>query len=150
MLYRDDNDWMIWIKLDKTQLDACTMIFPKTDWKTLENWLRCWENRVFSTFATRFCCGIPPRTSRRRIFCVDDLYHIQYWRVLIKPELVRLLSMRRVNKCQISELYVYSLMLGTAYLDSNNQLIVDKIVYDIESYETMNIVVKELDDLINI
>ncbi len=35
-------------------------------------------------------------------------------------------------------------------IDSNDQLIVDKIVYDIESYETMNIVVKELDDSINI
>jgi hypothetical protein len=35
-------------------------------------------------------------------------------------------------------------------IDSNDQLIVEKIVYDIESYETMNIVVKELDDSINI
>jgi hypothetical protein len=34
--------------------------------------------------------------------------------------------------------------------ESENQLIVDKIVYDIENYETMNIVVKELDDSINI
>ncbi len=34
--------------------------------------------------------------------------------------------------------------------DFENQLIVDKIVYEIESYETMNIVVKELDDSINI
>jgi hypothetical protein len=113
VLYRDDNDWMIWNKLDRKQIDAYTMIFSKTDWKTFENWLRCWENRVFSTFATRFCCGIPLRLSRRRIFWVDDLYHIQYWRILIKREFVRLLSMRRVNRCQISELYVYSLTLGT-------------------------------------
>jgi hypothetical protein len=35
-------------------------------------------------------------------------------------------------------------------IDSNDQLIVDKIVYDIESYETMNIVVREFDDSINI
>jgi hypothetical protein len=35
-------------------------------------------------------------------------------------------------------------------IDSNDQLVVDKIVYDIENYETMNIVVKELDDSINI
>jgi hypothetical protein len=35
-------------------------------------------------------------------------------------------------------------------IDSNNQLIIDKIVYEIESYKTMNIVVRELDDLINI
>jgi hypothetical protein len=35
-------------------------------------------------------------------------------------------------------------------IDSENQLIIDKIVYEIESYETMNIVVKELDDSINI
>jgi hypothetical protein len=35
-------------------------------------------------------------------------------------------------------------------IDSENQLIVEKIVYDIESYETMNIVVKEFDDSINI
>ncbi len=35
-------------------------------------------------------------------------------------------------------------------IDLENQLIVDKIVYDIESYETMNIVVRELDDSINI
>jgi hypothetical protein len=34
--------------------------------------------------------------------------------------------------------------------DSNDQLIVDKIVYDIENYETMNIVVREFDDSINI
>jgi hypothetical protein len=34
--------------------------------------------------------------------------------------------------------------------DSNDQLIVDKIVYDIENYETMNIVVKRFDDSINI
>jgi hypothetical protein len=34
--------------------------------------------------------------------------------------------------------------------DSNDQLVVDKIVYDIENYETMNIVVKEFDDSINI
>jgi hypothetical protein len=35
-------------------------------------------------------------------------------------------------------------------VDSANQLIVDKIVYEIENYETMNIVVKEFDDSINI
>jgi hypothetical protein len=35
-------------------------------------------------------------------------------------------------------------------IDSNDQLIVDKIVYDIENYETMNIVVKKFDDSINI
>jgi hypothetical protein len=35
-------------------------------------------------------------------------------------------------------------------IDSNDQLIVDKIVYDIENYETMNIIVRELDDSINI
>ncbi len=34
--------------------------------------------------------------------------------------------------------------------DSANQLVVDKIVYEIENYETMNIVVSELDDSINI
>jgi hypothetical protein len=34
--------------------------------------------------------------------------------------------------------------------DSANQLVVDKIVYEIENYETMNIVVKELNDSINI
>ncbi len=129
MLYRDDNDWMIWIKLDRTQIDACTMIFSKTDWKTLENWLRCWEKRIFSTFATRFCRGISPRMSRRRIFWVDDLYHIQYWRILVKRELVRLLSMRRVNRCQISELYVYSLMLGTAFLSANACVLIDLSIF---------------------
>jgi hypothetical protein len=35
-------------------------------------------------------------------------------------------------------------------IDSNDQLIIEKIVYDIESYETMNIVVREFDDSINI
>jgi hypothetical protein len=35
-------------------------------------------------------------------------------------------------------------------IDSNDQLIIDKIVYDIENYETMNIVVREFDDSINI
>ncbi len=35
-------------------------------------------------------------------------------------------------------------------IDSNNQLIVDKIVYNIKDYETMNIIVKRFDDLINI
>jgi hypothetical protein len=35
-------------------------------------------------------------------------------------------------------------------IDSNDQLIIDKIVYDIENYETMNIVVKKFDDTINI
>jgi hypothetical protein len=34
--------------------------------------------------------------------------------------------------------------------DSNNQLTIDKIVYDIESYETMRIVVRRLDDSVNI
>ncbi len=35
-------------------------------------------------------------------------------------------------------------------IDSENQLVINKIVYDIEIYETMNIVVRELDDSINI
>jgi hypothetical protein len=35
-------------------------------------------------------------------------------------------------------------------IDSENQLMIDKIVYDIENYETMNIVVKKFDDSINI
>jgi hypothetical protein len=35
-------------------------------------------------------------------------------------------------------------------INFENQLIIDKIVYKIENYETMNIVVKELDDAINI
>jgi hypothetical protein len=35
-------------------------------------------------------------------------------------------------------------------IDSANQLIIDKIVYEIENYETMNIVVKKFDDSINI
>jgi hypothetical protein len=35
-------------------------------------------------------------------------------------------------------------------VDSNDQLIMNKIVYDIENYETMNIVVREFDDSINI
>jgi hypothetical protein len=35
-------------------------------------------------------------------------------------------------------------------IDSNDQLVIDKIVYDIENYETMNIVVRKLDDSINI
>jgi hypothetical protein len=35
-------------------------------------------------------------------------------------------------------------------IDSENQLIIDKIVYDIEKYETMNIVVREFEDSINI
>ncbi len=35
-------------------------------------------------------------------------------------------------------------------IDSENQLIIDKIVYDIENYETMNIVVRRLNDSINI
>jgi hypothetical protein len=34
--------------------------------------------------------------------------------------------------------------------DSANQLVIDKIVYEIENYETMNIVVREFDDSINI
>ncbi len=60
MLYNDDNDWMIWIQLDRKQIDAYMMIFSKTDWKTLENWLRCWENRVFPTF----CDALLLRDSR--------------------------------------------------------------------------------------
>jgi hypothetical protein len=35
-------------------------------------------------------------------------------------------------------------------IDSNDQLAIDKIVYDIENYETMRIVVKKFDDSINI
>jgi hypothetical protein len=35
-------------------------------------------------------------------------------------------------------------------IDLENQLIIDKIVYEIENYETMNIVVKKFDDSINI
>jgi hypothetical protein len=35
-------------------------------------------------------------------------------------------------------------------IDSENQLIIDKNVYDIEKYEKMNIVVKKFDDSINI
>ncbi len=35
-------------------------------------------------------------------------------------------------------------------IDSNNQLIIEKIVYDIESYETMNIAARKFDDSINI
>jgi hypothetical protein len=35
-------------------------------------------------------------------------------------------------------------------IDFENQLIIDKIVYEIESYETMNIVVRRFDDSINI
>ncbi len=35
-------------------------------------------------------------------------------------------------------------------IDSNDQLIIEKIIYDINSYETMNIVVREFDDSINI
>jgi hypothetical protein len=35
-------------------------------------------------------------------------------------------------------------------IDSNDSLVIDKIVYDIESYERMNITVKEFDDSINI
>ncbi len=35
-------------------------------------------------------------------------------------------------------------------IDLENQLIIDKIVYEIENYETMNIVIKEFDDSINI
>jgi flagellar motility protein MotE (MotC chaperone) len=35
-------------------------------------------------------------------------------------------------------------------IDFENQLVVDKIVYEIENYETMNIVVKKFDDSINI
>jgi hypothetical protein len=35
-------------------------------------------------------------------------------------------------------------------MNSNDQLIIDKIVYNIENYETMNIVIKKSDDSINI
>jgi hypothetical protein len=35
-------------------------------------------------------------------------------------------------------------------IDSNDQLIIEKIVYDIENYETMNIAAKRFDDSINI
>jgi hypothetical protein len=35
-------------------------------------------------------------------------------------------------------------------INLENQLIIDKIVYDIEKYETMNIIVKKLNDSINI
>jgi hypothetical protein len=35
-------------------------------------------------------------------------------------------------------------------IDFANQLVIDKIVYEIENYETMNIVVKKFDDSINI
>jgi hypothetical protein len=35
-------------------------------------------------------------------------------------------------------------------IDSNDHLVIEKIVYDIESYETMNIAAKEFDDSINI
>jgi pyruvate/2-oxoglutarate dehydrogenase complex dihydrolipoamide acyltransferase (E2) component len=35
-------------------------------------------------------------------------------------------------------------------IDSANQLVIDKIVHEIESYKMMNIVVKEFDDSINI
>jgi hypothetical protein len=35
-------------------------------------------------------------------------------------------------------------------INSENQLMIDKIVYDIENYETMNIIIKKLNKLINI
>ncbi len=35
-------------------------------------------------------------------------------------------------------------------IDSENQLMIDKIVYDIENYETMNIIVRKLNESINI
>ncbi len=35
-------------------------------------------------------------------------------------------------------------------IDLENQLIIDKIVYDIEKYKTMNIVIKKFNNLINI
>jgi hypothetical protein len=35
-------------------------------------------------------------------------------------------------------------------IDFANQLIIDKIVYDIENYETMNILIKKFNDLIKI
>jgi hypothetical protein len=35
-------------------------------------------------------------------------------------------------------------------IDSENQLMIDKIVHDIENYETMNIIVKESNESINI
>jgi hypothetical protein len=50
-----------------------------------------------------------------------------------------------IHVCNDSERFQLNRMT-----DSENQLVVDKIVYDIESYETMNIVVREFDDSINI
>jgi hypothetical protein len=96
----------------------------------------------FRLFATRYCCGISLRSSRRRTFWVDDLYHIQYWRILIKRELVRLLSMRRVNRCQISKLYVYSLTLGSKRLQFANSwwnvIKVNEIFHQTRSEQLIN------------
>jgi regulator of replication initiation timing len=50
-----------------------------------------------------------------------------------------------IHVCNDSERFQLNRMI-----DLENQLIIDKIVYDIKSYETMNIVVKKFDDLINI
>jgi hypothetical protein len=50
-----------------------------------------------------------------------------------------------IHVCNDSERFQLNRMI-----DLEIQLIIDKIVYDIENYETMNIVVKKFDDLINI
>jgi hypothetical protein len=50
-----------------------------------------------------------------------------------------------IHVCNDSERFQLNRMI-----DLKNQLIINKIVYDIEIYKTMNIVVKELDDSINI
>jgi hypothetical protein len=129
VLYRGDNDWMIWIKLDRTQIDTCTMIFFEDRLKNT------WELTALlrKTNFSDFCDAVLPRDFAANVaetdFWVDDLYHIQYWRVLVKRELVRLLSMRRVNRCQISELYVYSLMLGTAFLSANACVLIDLSIF---------------------
>jgi hypothetical protein len=99
----------------------------------------------FRLFMTRYCCGISLRSSRRRIFLVDDLYHIQYWRILIKRELVRLLSTRRVNKCQISKLYVYSLTLDTFSKLVSHQNFIDHSAdsYDCRVYSLRHIIARK-------
>jgi hypothetical protein len=50
-----------------------------------------------------------------------------------------------IHVCNDSERFQLNRMI-----DFENQLIIDKIVYDIENYETMNIVIKRFDDSINI
>jgi hypothetical protein len=50
-----------------------------------------------------------------------------------------------VHVCNDSDRFQLNRMI-----DFENQLIIDKIVYDIENYETINIVVKKFDDSINI